>query len=129
MKVYESSINVTAADLDDLHHVNNVVYLRWAQDAAKNHWQDQASKSLTSKYVWMVLRHEIDYAGQALLGDELTVRTWVAWSEGVKSERLVEIIKTSNQKTIVNVKTLWCLLDAQTKKPARIAPAIREIFQ
>ena len=128
MKVDERSIKVTAADLDDLQHVNNVVYLRWAQDAAQSHWQDQASESLTRKYVWMVLRHEIDYAGQALLGDELIVRTWVAWSEGVKSERLVEIIKKSNQKTIVKVKTLWCLLDAHTKKPTRIDPAIREIF-
>ena len=34
------SINVTAAaaDIDELGHVNNAVYLKWIQDVATAHW-------------------------------------------------------------------------------------------
>jgi acyl-CoA thioester hydrolase len=34
------SINVTAAaaDIDELGHVNNAVYLKWIQDVATVHW-------------------------------------------------------------------------------------------
>ncbi len=51
---FEIDIQVTPADIDRLGHVNNVVYLRWVQDAAVAHWRaaapaaDQASTKLAS---------------------------------------------------------------------------------
>jgi acyl-CoA thioester hydrolase len=52
----------------------------------------------------------------------------VEWSEGVKSERHVEIRNKESQKIVVNGKTLWCLLDAQSKRPSRIGDDIKNIF-
>lgn len=71
MKDFELEILVSAADIDELNHVNNVVYVQWVQDAAKAHWETKAPKEVLDKYIWMVLRHEIDYLSQALLGDQL----------------------------------------------------------
>lgn len=128
MKSFELEIEVKPEHIDELHHVNNVVYLQWIQDVAKAHWEKRAPSEITSKYIWMVLRHEIDYSSQAVLGDILIAKTWVEWSEGVKSERHVEIRNKESQKVVVKGKTLWCLLDAQSKRPARIGDDIKNIF-
>ncbi len=129
MKSFELEIEVRSEHIDELHHVNNVVYLQWIQDVAKAHWEKLASPEITSKYIWMVLRHEIDYSNQAVLGDILIAKTWVEWSEGVKSERHVEIRNKETQKVVVKGITLWCLLDAQSKRPNRIGDDIKSIFQ
>ena len=39
MKVLEKEILVSKNDLDDLNHVNNVVYIQWIQAIAKKHWK------------------------------------------------------------------------------------------
>lgn len=128
MKSFELEIEVKPEHIDELHHVNNVVYLQWIQDVAKAHWENLAPTEITSKYIWMVLRHEIDYSSQAVLGDILIAKTWVEWSEGVKSERHVEIRNKESKKLVVKGKTLWCLLDAETKRPSRIGDDIKNIF-
>lgn len=128
MKTFELTINVSANDIDELNHVNNVVYVQWIQDVAKAHWESLASKEVQEKYIWMVLRHEVDYSGQAREGDVLIAKTWVAWSEGVKSERQVEISNQETGKVVAKAKTLWCLLDAQTKRPKRIDSDITAVF-
>ena len=111
-----------------MNHVNNVVHIQWIQDVAKTHWERLATKAMQDKYKWIVLRHEVDYLGQAILGDELVAKTWVSWSEGVKSERQVEIRNKATGKKVVKSKTLWCLLDAETMRPKRIGSDITSIF-
>ena len=37
-RVFEHAFMVAPKDIDRLGHVNNVVYLRYAQDAAVAHW-------------------------------------------------------------------------------------------
>ncbi len=125
---YQQHIIVRSQDLDKLDHVNNVVYVQWVQEVAKAHWDKLAPVEMQQKYIWMVLRHEIEYQSQAMLGDELVASTWVAWSEGVKSERQVEIINKKTNKTVVKAKTLWCLLDAETKRPRKIGDDIMSVF-
>jgi len=125
---FELPITVTSADLDELNHVNNVVYVQWVQDVAKAHWESMTSDHFRRQNIWMVLRHEIDYLSQAVEGDVLVAKTWVAWSEGVKSERCVEISNKETGKLIIQAKTLWCLLDGDTKRPRRIGDDIKKIF-
>jgi len=113
-------------DIDDLNHVNNLHYLQWVQAAAQKHWSILSTKQLDTKYVWVVLRHEIDYISAAKLNDKITINTWIGDSYGVKSERFVEIQR--NDKLIAKAKTIWCLLDRETMKPARIPSGILKIL-
>lgn len=128
MKVFEQVITVKTEHLDELHHVNNVVYLQWVQDVATAHWQSLASAEIQKKYAWVVLKHEIEYFSPAFLDDIITARTWVHQSEGVRSERHVELINQKTSKLLVRAKTIWCLLDAQTMKPRRIESDILNLF-
>src|SRR3954464_1191414 len=74
---FEMEIAVAPADIDGLGHVNNVVYVRWVQDIAVGHWRAVASAADQAKFLWIVVRHEIDYKQAARLGDTILARTWV----------------------------------------------------
>ncbi|MBX2966139.1 MAG: acyl-CoA thioesterase [Cyclobacteriaceae bacterium] len=128
MKVFEQPITVQQHDIDELNHVNNVVYVQWVQDAASAHWLALTTPEMRSKYSWVVIKHEIEYFAPALLNDVLTVKTWVEKSEGVRSERHVEFYRQSNQKPVVRAKTTWCLLDTATMRPRRIEADILNLF-
>ncbi|MCF6167011.1 thioesterase family protein [Lutibacter sp.] len=126
-KVFAFQLTITEDVLDALNHVNNVYYLQWVQNAAQKHWDILSTPDLNSKYVWIVLRHEIDYLYAAKLHDEIIISTWVESLYGVKSERIVEIKK--NAKLIARAKTTWCLLAKKTMKPVRIPTEIMKIFK
>ena len=123
---FEITIRVSENDIDELQHVNNVVYLQWVQDIANQHWNQLKEGYDTSDYVWVVIRHELDYLGQATLGDEILVKTWVGETAGIKSVRHVEFYK--NDKVIVKAKTNWCLVDSKTLRPKRITGEILRVL-
>jgi acyl-CoA thioester hydrolase len=127
-RVFELTLTVSARDIDNLNHVNNVVYLQWVQDVASAHWATIATDELKKKYSWVVLRHEIDYRNPAYLNDQLLVKTWVSSCEGVRSIRHVKFYQVSSGALVVETKTTWCLLDAQTMRPKRIESDIVSIF-
>lgn len=125
---YIHPITVTPDDIDEMNHVNNVVYLRWVQDAAAAHWDAVASTEMKSRYAWVVLRHEIDYKSSALLGDSVKAETWVSSREGVRSVRHVKLTHAQTGVLFAEAVTTWCLLDAITKRPRRIESDITSIF-
>jgi acyl-CoA thioester hydrolase len=125
---FNHSVTVEPDDIDDLEHVNNVVYLRWVQEVAAAHWANVASEEMKQKYSWVVLRHEIDYRNPAFLGDKLIVRTWVSSCEGVRSVRNVKFYQSGGGELVAETKTTWCLLDSQTMKPRRIEEDIASVF-
>jgi acyl-CoA thioester hydrolase len=123
---YTFKLKVEQSQIDDLQHVNNIVYLHWVLEAAQKHWELLSNKTLNTQYVWIILRHEIDYLAAAILNDEITIITWVEKSVGVKSYRIVEI--KCNDKLLAKAKTTWCLLDKKSMKPVRIPSEISELF-
>ena len=108
---YERVSVVEPGDIDDLGHVNNVVYLRWVQDVA-----------------WVVLRHEIDYQHPAVLGDQVVARTWVGTARATTFERHTEILRASDRRVLARARSLWCPVNARTGRPRRLDPALNERF-
>jgi acyl-CoA thioester hydrolase len=124
---YQHSFHVEEKHIDNLNHVNNVVYLQWVNDISEKHWEHLSNQNLNSKYFWVCLRHEIDYLDQAFLGEGITVYTWVGESKGVRSVRHVHIYK--DDILLTKVSSTWCLIDAKTQKPARIKEDILEVLR
>lgn len=127
-EIYENSITVKNSDLDELKHVNNVQYVQWIQDIAKEHWENRASKEILENYFWVVIRHEIDYKQQAFLEDELIIQTFVGEHTHVTSQRLVNIKSKKSGKVLVAAKSTWCLMDYKTKKPVKISEEMLRVF-
>lgn len=127
-EIYEKTIRVTSKDLDDLNHVNNVQYVQWIQDIAKEHWETRASKEILKTYFWVVIRHEIDYKQQGLLGDELLIQTFVGDHTHVTSQRMVNILNKNTKKILVQAKSTWCLMTYEHKKPVKISQEMLRVF-
>lgn len=127
-QVFEFTVTVASEHIDAQNHVNNLVYLEWCIEAAEKHWSRNATNQLLNEYVWFVLKHEIQYKAQAVLGDQLCLKTWVSTNAGVRSERQYEIYNQNSGKLLVQAKTLWCLLRADNKKPTAIPEEICNLF-
>ncbi len=126
---FTTEIIVETTDIDDLGHVNNVIYLRYVQDVATAHWNQLAPQELKQQCSWVVLRHEIDYLSPALMGDVMIATTWVGKTEGVRSIRFVELKNKKTGKLIAKACTVWCMLDSITLKPKRINETIISLLQ
>jgi acyl-CoA thioester hydrolase len=123
---HELATRAEASDIDELGHVNNLVYLRWVQDAAVSHWRTLATPTELAELAWVVLRHEIDYLRAAVQGDRITLRTWVGVATKTKFERHTEIVRKEDGQVLARARTLWCPVDATTGRLRRIEADLRE---
>jgi acyl-CoA thioester hydrolase len=126
--VFELPLSIRPDDIDDLGHVNNMVYLRWVLDAATAHWGAAATEAQKAEYVWVVARHEIDYLRPAMPGDDLVARTHVGAVGGARFDRHVEIWRRSDEKLLARARTVWAALDARTGRPRRVSEDLTARF-
>jgi acyl-CoA thioester hydrolase len=126
--VFEMTVPVLPADIDEQNHVNNTVYLRWVQDVATAHWRSLASTEAQDAVGWVVLRHEIDYKTPANLSDEIVLRTWVGKATRLTFERFTEIRRTREGELLSKARTLWVPINNQTGRPARVSAEVRKQF-
>ena len=129
MHRFELPILVQSADIDGLGHVNNVVYLRWMQEAATAHWESAAPPELRAAVSWVVTRHEIDYKAPAFLGDRLVARTWVGDARGATWERFIEIRRTTDDKLLARGRSVYAALDRAGGRPRRVDAALIAVFE
>ena len=122
------TIAVEPADIDGLSHVNNVVYLRWVQDIAVAHWRAVASTADQEKYLWIIVRHEIDYKQPARLGDVIVAKTWVGAATRIKFDRHTEMRRASDGILLAKARTVWCPIDARTGKVVSVSAEVRACF-
>ncbi len=121
-------IDVEPADIDGLGHVNNVVYLRWVQEIAIAHWRAVASAAEQEKFLWIVVRHEIDYKQPARLGDVILAKTWVGAATRIRFERHTEMLRASDGILLAKARTVWCPIDALTGKLVSVGAEVRARF-
>ena len=129
IQIFEKKITVSAEDLDARNHVNNVRYVQWVQDIAEENWIDNTSTTIRDTYYWVMLSHHIHYKAEAILGDDLLLKTFVTKAEGLRSTRIVEIYNKNTTKLLSSSETIWCLMSHETNKPSRITQEIIDLFQ
>lgn len=126
-KIFGYSISVSEEHIDDLNHVNNVIYVQWVNDIAQNHWKSVSTPEMNNKYVWFLVNHEITYKDQAHLGDTIEISTFFHETNPVKSKRVVEF--HIQEKLIARSVTTWCLIDAHSRKVVRITGDIKALIE
>ncbi len=125
---FELSFTAGPDDIDELGHVNNAVWVKWIQDVATGHWRAHAPQDAVDAYVWVVVRHEIDYLRALLPGESVTARTWIPDPpKGARFDRIVEMVGPTG-KAHVRARTTWAMLDRETGRPLRVRSDIIEIF-
>jgi acyl-CoA thioester hydrolase len=123
-------ITATAADIDDLGHVSNLVYVRWVLQAATAHsvargWGHPEYRALGG--VFVVRRHEIDYLAQVTLGQEILATTWVESWRAASCIRATELVRAG--QPVARAATTWAFMSIATGRPQRIPDELRKLFE
>lgn len=118
-----------AADIDELGHVGNQVYLRWVLDVAVAHsvavgWPFERYRELGA--VFVVRRHELDYIAQVTVGQQLSLETWVDGWRQASCVRHTEILRDG--KVVARAATTWALLSLASGRPVRIPDELLAAF-
>jgi len=128
LKIFEKSIVVSKNDLDKLNHVNNIVYINWIINIARNHWETLVSNEILDNYYWVLLEHNIKYLNPSFLNDKIQIKTFIEKNEGFRSIRVVEFYNYYTNKLLVVSKSTWCLISLKNNKPSRIPMEIIKAF-
>lgn len=128
MTRFTRPFTASAADIDELGHVNNAVWVQWIQEIAVAHWQAVAPAAHRDAYIWVVTRHEIDYRGNLREGETVTAETWVPDPpRGARFDRHVRFV-SADGKVMVEAVTTWALLDRASGRLLRVRDDIAAPF-
>lgn len=127
--IFQRTFTAGQDDIDELGHVNNAVWVRWIQDMATAHWTAMSTPADNEAYVWVVVRHEIDYRASSRLGETVVAQTWVdpAGPKGARFDRYVEF-SGQDGKTKVRAKTTWAIVDRMSGHVVRVPQYIADRF-
>lgn len=128
MSAFTLTITPAPADIDELGHVNNAVWVRWLQDVATAHWVATADRAHVDAYIWVVLRHEVDYLGNVGAGETVTARTWIPDPpRGARFDRCVEFAGADG-KVKVRARTTWAIVDRASGRVLRVPREVATRF-
>lgn len=122
-------IAAMAADIDELGHVSNLVYLRWVLEVAMAHsralgWDHPQYRAHGA--VFVVRRHEIDYVAQVREGEQLIAETWVDDWRQASCIRRTELRR--GDQVVARAATTWAFISLTTGRPQRIPDELRALF-
>lgn len=126
---YDLEITAEPADIDELRHVSNLVYLRWVQEVAIAHstalgWDGAAYRRLGSS--WVARRHEIDYVVPVLEGERLRLTTWVESVKGASSVRRTLMTRLADGAVVCRATTTWAFVDLARGRLIKIPDVLRQ---
>lgn len=130
MQQFNMRFTAQAADIDELGHVNNTVWLRWVQDIATAHWRAVAPAQHQRDYIWVVTRHEIDYRGNIGPGEEVEASTFIPDPpRGARFDRVVEFRRLPGGPAVVAARSTWALIERASGRLARVRAEIAAPFR
>ena len=101
---------VRGYELDSNGHVNNAVYLNWAEEIATQHAEAAGygrEWSIAHGGGWVVRRSEIVHHRPAVFGDEVDVSVKVELVKGARALRRTAISRVADGQILADVLTEW----------------------
>lgn len=129
IRVERLTIDRSSIDLNG--HVNNQEYVRWMQDIAMAHSDQQGwttERYIATRTTWVIRSHFIEYIRPAFAGEEIVAATWVADIGTQSSRRKTRFVRARDGKTVVEAETAWVYCDATNGRPTEILPDVRDAF-
>jgi acyl-CoA thioester hydrolase len=114
---------VRTFELDSNGHVNNAVYLNYAEQVAVDHaealgfgreWAER------QQIAWAVREHQVVYHRPAVYRDLLRLTTRVQSMSGVRATRYTTIRREPDGELLAEVTTQWVCLKIPEQRPTRI---------
>jgi acyl-CoA thioester hydrolase len=126
---FTTPFTAAAADIDELGHVSNLVYVRWILELATAHsralgWDHARYRGLGA--VFVVRRHEVDYIAQVREGDALVGETWVDAFRQASCIRRSELRR--GEQVVARGATTWAFISLTSGRPQRIPDELTRLF-
>ncbi|MGC2192381.1 MAG: thioesterase family protein [Candidatus Dormiibacterota bacterium] len=119
--------SVRQYEVDRQGHVNNAVYLNYAEELASRHSESIGfgqAWALAQGGAWVIRRHEITYHSPARFGDELELTVQVELVKGARGQRRTTILQLPQAELVAEIFTEWVWVRASDGRPA---PVPREL--
>ncbi|MER7767877.1 thioesterase family protein [Kitasatospora sp. NPDC096140] len=122
------------SDMDAFGHVNNVVFLRYLEEARIDFMFTQAAAAGAGEFAGgsVVARHEIDYKRPLVHRPHpVTVETWVTKIGGASltvSYEIKDVAEDGTDVVYVRASTVVVPYDLAEGRPRRISPVEREFL-
>lgn len=129
---FSTTWRVRSYELDSNAHVNNAVYVAYAEEVAALHAEALGfgrDWTIQRGGMWVARRHEITYLRPANYGDELRLTTEVQEMRGARAIRHTTISLTADSTALVDMRTEWVWLRVSTGRPDRIPREIIAAFR
>jgi acyl-CoA thioester hydrolase len=123
--------DVRQYEVDLFGHVNNAVYLNWAEHVAADHVERLGfgrSWVAARGAGWIVREHRIRYLRPVVLGDRVTVTTLPQSLAGVRGTRRTEVHRQSDGALVTEVETEWVWVRLKDGRPARVPDELIELL-
>jgi len=121
--VYTARWRVRSYEIDQNGHVNNAVYLNYAEALTVEHAEASGyGRAWTEARggAWVVRRHEVLYLRPARLGDELALTVRVELVRGVRGVRRTTIARAADGEPVAEVWSEWVWLRLGDGRPSRV---------
>lgn len=129
---YVVTLEVVASDIDAYDHVNNAVYLSWFDRVA---WSHSAALGISLEECIRIRRGmaahrtEIDYLRAAILGDQVSVGTWIVRTDGkLRVERRFQVRRAPDGDTLARARTDYVCINLDTGRAARMPEAFSRSY-
>ena len=122
-RAYTTRWGVRTYELDVNGHVNNSIYLNYAEQIATEHAEAVGfGREWNTRHGggWVVRRHELLYHQPAFYGDELELTTRVEGVRGARGLRYTTITRASDGTLLTDIRTEWVWVRTSDGRPSRI---------
>jgi len=129
---YTTRLKVRQYELDANGHVNNAVYLNYAEHVTVEHAELSGFGAEWAKQrggAWVIHRSEVIYHSPATVGDELELTVKVLMVKGVRGLRKTTITKLPDQQPVAEVLTEWVWISKATGLPSPLPSDIVEVYK
>ena len=128
--VYATRWRVRSYEIDLNGHVNNAVYLNYAEALTVEHAEVSGYGRAWCQErggAWVVRRHEIEYLRPARMGDELELTVRVELVRGVRGVRRTTIARVDDSAPVTEVWSEWVWVRLRDGRPTRVPPELVEV--
>lgn len=129
--VFRQRRRVEWRDIDMAGHVNNAVYLAYADDCGMQisvayGWPEERMRA--EGFGVVARQHRIEYKQPALLDDELEISTYVYNVRKATVTRYYRITRPADGALIAQVQTRYVWVNIETGRPIRVPEAFMDEF-
>lgn len=119
-------------DIDGLEHTNNLVYVKWCEQAA---WAHSVSLGLdldayrNLDRAMAITHSEYHYQQASQQGDQVVVATWIVnWDGKLTMQRRFQVIRVSDGVTLLRGGMRFVCIEISSGRPRRLPKEFIEVY-